>query len=195
MKKSQIAMICGLLVVILGSSASANATLTPIGPFNGLWSESFVIPHGETQSLSIMGGNAKLSINTDYFYIAGGELHSILHSGYMFLSFDAPVDAFGAYMRVDHFAPEDSYDHVRFFDSEKNDLGGFEVRTPLPGLWWYGYESSVPFQIVRFGGSESFWFTMDDLQANPIPEPTTMLLLGSGLIALAGYGRKKLLRN
>jgi hypothetical protein len=144
-----------------------------------------------------MEGHATISmvnIPGDPFYI-GSELVAITHSGNMVLDFVTPVDAFGAYMRVE-FAYDYDYIGVRFFDSDGNNVGGFQVSTPLPGLWWYGYVSSVPFQSIIFGYSEAHWFIMDDLQAGrPIPEPSTWLLLASGLIGFAGYGRKKLFKK
>jgi len=44
-------------------------------------------------------------------------------------------------------------------------------------------------------GEEEFSITSHRDPENPVPEPTTMLLLGAGLIGLAGIGRKKIFRK
>jgi hypothetical protein len=57
---------------------------------------------------------------------------------------------------------------------------------------WIGY-SDVSIQVDDTGGltdTDTFRVTV-----SPIPEPTTMLLLGSGILGLAAVGRKKLKRH
>lgn len=66
--------------------------------------------------------------------------------------------------------------------------------------------SSIVTSMLRFEGVYSEgqvfsdnWFAVSEIQAygpsTAVPEPATMLLLGSGLIGLAGYGRKKFFKK
>ena len=54
---------------------------------------------------------------------------------------------------------------------------------------------SISSTIDETDDGPEIYFLDAGFTATPIPEPATMLLLGSGLIGLAGFGRKKLFKK
>ena len=57
---------------------------------------------------------------------------------------------------------------------------------------WYDFNFMGIDRLVFIGYGDNTDYAVDNFtyNLNPVPEPTTMLLLGSGLISLAGFRRK-----
>jgi hypothetical protein len=54
---------------------------------------------------------------------------------------------------------------------------------------------SLIYKPVDEGSRPAGSIAADNIRPNPVPEPASMLLVGSGLIVLAGIGRKKFLKK
>jgi hypothetical protein len=115
--------------------------------------------------------------------------------------FNSPVVQFGGY-----FANNSRFDDARidFFDENGALIDSVTATVPkarFPLDWtWNGWQSDVPIKSFVVTGNDTvfvngfIWF--DDVQATPVPEPSSLILLaGSGLVVTLVYGRQVIRRR
>lgn len=199
------------LILCLGCfAASASAQLNPTGPFVGSSSEDFEsFPNynvtGGQDTMVVMGGAATFSSNpvgSNQVWIyspansaawgLGGNGSATVHGGVnglgvynnqsavnATLTFANPVSAFGGYFADVDYAPVS----LTFFDGLGNQLGTSQsVEHGSNSMDWYGWSSSAGIKTVLFTGGVAP--VMDDLQAQAVPEPASMVVMGLGVVGL-----------
>ena len=184
------------------------STLYPTG--NGI--SNFKTPHPESD-IAPFGGDLYLGANTFTFQ------NPVFSVGFTFFATNYPnSDEPGSF---DNNVP-DVFHEVRAYGPSgkliENVFSGSWTTSTGPRTFFIGDGPSfvasyagiwtnTPIFEVTFGGIHpdtgdlvaaygSFSFSRTPLQSNrPVPEPSTMLLLGSGLLGLWGYGRRKFFKK
>lgn len=139
---------------------------------------------------------AGISLNEFEFPPHSGNNVIFDDGGPMTLYFSIPMLDFEAYFT--YLTPLT----LSFYDA-LNNLVGTETSDFLSNMALSGDPGSSPNELIGFawgpgissmvieGDPFGASFTMDDLSATPVPEPGTLLLLGSGLLGMAGYGVRR----
>jgi hypothetical protein len=81
------------------------------------------------------------------------------------------------------------------YDVGEIDFGAYTINLAA----WLQLQDTGLLDVTLTGTGGDFYFGFSHLEATgdtaPVPEPATMLLLGSGLIGLVGLGRKKFFKR
>lgn len=196
-----------VFVFLMSFAQAVQASLLTISPFSGTYTETWETfpttsvtetflpdPTVIMQGAAIISNPHMATYQTDFNGCSLGD------SGYSLASdgvkgmclvgfsetatiiFNTPVVDFGAYWGA---ATSPSLGNpalisISFFDSDNQLLSTELVNYSRPNdgvLEWHGWNSTIPIKRITYSEDH---VTIDGLQANPVPEPTTLGLLCIG---------------
>ncbi len=134
----------------------------------------------------------------DINFTVGGQTGSRIGPELITIDNTDTLDSLNVYGRPTNAMPGIAGFEGRFFgitlvDSTGSAFDNLDLPTELSSLEFTLRLWQWNFAIPKPEGGETWYQIRGNLSSlnAPIPEPSTMLLLGSGLLGLAGYGRKK----
>ena len=200
MKKLLIFMLAGAFCFLAAGAANAVPYITLL---DEQFSASTTILHSKTLSstantgVDVTGYPSLTHFSLEFDYILGDRKGQVVVAGLPDpISGNDEVDPYGGWFSDagDGFQGFDANDVPTIWKQELTLTGSWTPFSVTDVVIPYDYDV-LAVGFIAAGTSGFRGIDNVSLSAKPVPEPTTMLLLGSGLVGLAGFGRKKFFKK